>query len=236
MFDRRTELKGKLTKVLDDEELIWKARANLRWLKEGDGNTKFFHAHANGRRRANTIGTIEDDGRRYSREEDKKSYFVHKFKDLFSPSDVGPSAFGDWSALFRQRRLSSSDRESLSAPFSLEEIRAVVFKLGGDKAPGPDGFPLCFYQAFWETVKDDIWKIFLKLFDGSISTGPIDYSFICLVPKKEGARRATDFRPISLLNGIQKNHLQSPRQQIGAGPTNLDLPVSIRFPQGAEHF
>lgn len=37
-----------------------------------------------------------------------------------------------------------------------------------------------------------------------LSTSPIDYAFICLIPKKDDPKRAEDFRPISLLNGIQK--------------------------------
>ncbi len=32
----------------------------------------------------------------------------------------------------------------------------------------------------------------------------MDYSYICLVPKKEGANSAEGFRPINLINGVQK--------------------------------
>lgn len=42
------------------------------------------------------------------------------------------------------------------------------------------------------------------MFEGKLSTDPIDYTYICLIPKKEGAKQASEFRPISLLNGIQK--------------------------------
>ncbi len=127
LFVKRNELKAKLIKVLDDEELIWKARAKIKWLKEGDGNTKFFHAYANGRRRSNLIGMIEDDDRCYVREEDKKAYFVRKFKELFAPMETGTTAFGDWGALFQERRISDVDRDCLVAPFSMEEIKAAVF-------------------------------------------------------------------------------------------------------------
>ncbi len=85
-FGRRLELRERLNRVLDDEELLWKARANLKWLKEGDRNTKFFHAFANGRKRSNLIGTIDDDdGSSYCNDEDKKTYFARKFKERFAP-------------------------------------------------------------------------------------------------------------------------------------------------------
>ncbi len=145
LLAKREELRGKLNKVLDDEELIWKARAKQRWLLEGDENNKFFHAFANGRKRSNLIGVIEDDGSVFNSEDDKKSYFARKFKELFSPSCFGTSDVGDWSALFQSRRLSDGDREFLSVPLSLEEIKAAIFQLGGNKAPGPDGFPIRFY-------------------------------------------------------------------------------------------
>ena len=39
-------LRGKLNDLLDDEEMYWGQRAKAHWLKEGDKNTKFFHAQA----------------------------------------------------------------------------------------------------------------------------------------------------------------------------------------------
>ncbi|XP_020109325.1 uncharacterized protein LOC109724810 [Ananas comosus] len=92
----------------------------------------------------------------------------------------------------------------MTEPFNIDEIKQAVFQLGGDKAPSPDGFPLRFYQVRWDTVKEDIMRLFQEMFEGRLSTNPIDYTYICLIPKKEGATRANDYRPISLLNGIQK--------------------------------
>ncbi len=204
MIEKREGLKRSLGLIIDEEEILWKARAKHRWMKEGDRNTKFFHAFANGRKRANEIGVIEDGGRVLREDGEKIDYFFRKFTELFAPRASGPANFGDWSALFRSRRVSEEDRANLAAPFSHEELRKAVFQLGGDKAPGPDGFPLCFYQAFWDILKEDIHKIFQELHNGACCTGPIDYSFVCLIPKKEGPTRANDFRPVCLINGIQK--------------------------------
>lgn len=96
------------------------------------------------------------------------------------------------------------DNDRLTAPFSLDEIKKATFQLGRDKAPGPDGFNLTFYQRFWEVIKEDLVNIFTDLFNGTLDSGPMDYSYVCLVPKKEGAKSASEFRPISLINGVQK--------------------------------
>ncbi len=63
---------------------------------------------------------------------------------------------------------------------------------------------MLFFQRFWAVIRPDLLKIFEDLFEGSLNTGPIDYSHICLIPKTEGVKAANDFRPISLINCAQK--------------------------------
>lgn len=42
------------------EEAYWKTKSRIHWLREGDKNTKFFHAQTVKRRRFNQIRGIED--------------------------------------------------------------------------------------------------------------------------------------------------------------------------------
>ncbi len=78
-----------------DEETLWKTRAKQQWIKEGDGNTKFFHAIANGRRRANAIHEVVDNGRSITRELDKRLYFYNKFAEILGAGGSSPSLVGD---------------------------------------------------------------------------------------------------------------------------------------------
>lgn len=46
--------------------------------------------------------------------------------------------------------------DGLEREFQIGEVRHAVFNLGGDKAPVPNGFPIVFFQRFWDVLKDDI--------------------------------------------------------------------------------
>lgn len=43
------------------EEIMWKKRSHVDWLKEGDRNTRYFHCKANQRNKHNFILGIEND-------------------------------------------------------------------------------------------------------------------------------------------------------------------------------
>lgn len=184
MFMKREKLKAKLRDVLDDEAALWRTRANQHWLWEGDRNTKFFHCVANGRRRTNRIGTVVDDGVTYHSEEDKKRYFFHKFKELFNPKAMTPSSFGEWSGLFRSNRVSTTSQIKLIEPLKIDEIKLAVLQLGSDKALGHNGFPLRFYQKFWDVFKEDLLNLFQEMYEGRLSTDPIDLHLHLSYPQK----------------------------------------------------
>lgn len=96
------------------------------------------------------------------------------------------------------------DLSQLSVNFSRAEIDQVVKNLPSNKAPGPDGFNTDFIKRCWPIICEDFYRLFEEFFSGQICLQSINGSYITLVPKKDGAVKVSDFRPISLLNNSVK--------------------------------
>ncbi|KAH0679808.1 hypothetical protein KY284_020893 [Solanum tuberosum] len=50
---------AKLKKYLNIQEEFWRQKAGMRWFKDGDRNTKFYHTYVKGRRKKLHIGEIQ---------------------------------------------------------------------------------------------------------------------------------------------------------------------------------
>ena len=125
-------------------------------MKEGDNNTHFFYWVANSHRRTNHIRGIEVDGVLYKDKEKVRSKVVNFYQRLYTKSDSWhPSMDGLGFA-----RIEEDERLELERDFSKEEVVKVLFEMEGDKAPGPDGFTIAFFQKCWSVVEIDVMAFF----------------------------------------------------------------------------
>jgi hypothetical protein len=100
--------------------------------------------------------------------------------------------------------ISDEDVAWLECSFDDDEVVGVVLGFNGDKAPGPNGFTMGFFQSCWDVVKADIMA-FLNDFHGCYSfEKSLNATFVSLIPKKSEAMEIKDFRPISLVGGVYK--------------------------------
>ena len=142
------------------EEILWKQRAKMSWLKEGDRNTKFFHGVASRRRRNNKITRIQDGNSFwYETEDEVESVFLDYFSNLFTTSN--PSGM-DTIFQVMDCKVSREMNEMLDIEFTDKDVKLALFQMNPNKAPGPDGMTACFYQKFWDILGKDICKVVLE--------------------------------------------------------------------------
>lgn len=192
------QLRQELNEEYYNEEIFWRQKSRLDWLKARDQNTRFFHAITKNRRAQNQIHSLVDaDGKEWFEEGDLGRVVEGYFKTLFSSEDVGISL---QELENMPPKVSQDQNEELIQEVTLEEVKRAVFETNPQKCPSPDGMSAYFYQHFWETVGRDVTEMVKKFFQtGELEEG-ITRTNICLIPKKLNANKLADFRPISLCN------------------------------------
>jgi hypothetical protein len=212
------DLKSELGGLVDDEmverklifEELWKIlksidvwthqRSRIKWLKEGDANSRFFHNSIKARKRRNSLLVLKTangwvEGPVNVRRQVVSFFSKHFENDVWSR----PTLDG---ILFPQ--LEADKVEDLTKVFTMEEITEAVRGCDGSKSPGPDGFNFAFIKEFWDLLKYDV-RILFDQFHGNASLPKSLCSyFLTLIPKVASPQSLGDFRPIALLGCLYK--------------------------------
>ena len=101
------------------------------------------------------------------------------------------------------------DWELVHKLVSNEEIKAMLFSMGGLKAPGSNGLHALFLQSRWEVVGKSVCDLVSLIFHNPVEVGRIKQTFISLIPKVEHPETVKQFHPISLCNVIYVTSLIS---------------------------
>nr|GEU33226.1 hypothetical protein [Tanacetum cinerariifolium] len=136
--------------ALEDEEKLAYQRAKVSWLNEGDRNSAFFHKVIKSRIHRSKVDEIwGTDNVRYSRDQ-VPIQFVKHFQDFLGHQKnkeclaLEPSLF--------LNKINQKDAVTMIEEVSNEEIKAAMFSIDDNKAPGPDGYTAKFFKKAWHSA------------------------------------------------------------------------------------
>jgi hypothetical protein len=203
---RKVELKKSLKEDLDHmlelEDLKWRQRAKENWLKFIDRNTKYFHACASQKNRRNLVQEIVDlNGKKWYSQKGIEGAFVRYFQCLYRAENAVEI---DCCTSTIIPKVTPQMNQNLVAPVTMEEIQNALNQLDPLKAPGPDGFPACFFQQNWEIFHQEVCDAIKYCFETCKLDASINSTVIALIPKTKNPISVTKFRPINLCNVVYK--------------------------------
>ncbi|XP_042520417.1 uncharacterized protein LOC122093928 [Macadamia integrifolia] len=198
LFNREADAKTVLLKANQMYEKLWAEKAKLRWMKNGDCNSKFFHLSVKLRRLKNQITSLKkEDGTWVSDQQGISSYVSDFFEKFHEADEI--TVHNDLLDNI-PRVLEEEDVAGLESVPSGEEIKQAVWDLDSVSSPGPDGFPGSFFRRCWTIVEGDFCRAVKKFFEEGRLPKGINNCFISLIPKVEGAASLDRFRPICMGN------------------------------------
>ncbi|XP_060968799.1 uncharacterized protein LOC133036276 [Cannabis sativa] len=152
------------------------------WLKEGDRNTKYFHAAASSRRKNNFIHQLKNEAGDWVKwETGLPQVMVNYFTDIFhSLGTHGNDILDKIQPLIRD-----DDNVTLLQPVLEEEVHSAVFPMHPDKSPGPDGMTPAFYQKCWHIVGQDVVRLLQNFFRNKVMPKDLNATNLVLIQKKK---------------------------------------------------
>ncbi|XP_070045980.1 uncharacterized protein [Nicotiana tomentosiformis] len=146
LFEAASNTKQQLKKWSLIEEMIYKQKFRVQWLKLGDANTTYFYASMKGRKIQNHIRTLVTEGgtilkNAYSIEAEIMGYY----KGLLGSSTqalppINPGVMQEGSVLSRSQQL------QLMTLFTRKNIAQALKWIDDSEVPGGDSFNSCFFK------------------------------------------------------------------------------------------
>ncbi|WMV14274.1 hypothetical protein MTR67_007659 [Solanum verrucosum] len=124
---------------------------------------KFFHRIATSHKRFNSLEQLEVDGATIKDPDSIKNAVQKFYEGLYNETE-------QWRPGLR-----------------LHDVSRIT------EAPGPDGFPMVFFQTFWGILKEDIINTIKVFHSKQTFEKSFNATFIALIPKKPRASKLKDF-------------------------------------------
>lgn len=219
-------VQNQLDELLKQEEVYWQQRAKAFWLTNGDTNSKFFHAFASARKKANRIDQLRNvRDELTSSHEEMCEMVVEYYQNVFAGGEDNNNLEHDQ---LGSGIVTDEQNVMLTKDMEFEEFTNTVKQMHPNKMAGPDGLNPAFFQHFWGLLGREIYKSCKGWLQNYSFPPDLNSTTLVHIPKKDSVERLTDVRPIALCNVLYKI-----LEKVLANRLKAILPVTISEFQSA---
>ncbi|KAL9689838.1 hypothetical protein QQ045_010229 [Rhodiola kirilowii] len=218
-----------LDDVIRQDLCLLKENARVRWLKDGDVNSDFFHGAIKMRRVQSRVNFIVDEDSVTATSEQIGAEAVGFYSNLLTGHNPPPPthAFG-----YFDRVISDDENDELTRCPTGDEILLELKCISDDSAPGPDGFTARFFVFLWDLIKADVLKGVSGFFFGLQIPKIVGGTYLTLIPKAPNPTSIADLRPISLCNVVHKLFSRLLNSRLSHVLHKLVSPEQVGFVKG----
>ena len=142
-LDKIIVVKKDINELLHHEEVFWKQRSRSIWLPASDKNTKYFHQRASHKPHTNHIEGLLDDYDAWQIEGNRIEAIAEDYyRELFTTSNP---VHMDNILNSVNRVVTEGMNETLTQPYTEDEVRQALFQMHPSKTPGLDGMSPFFF-------------------------------------------------------------------------------------------
>ena len=130
------------------EEIFWRQKSRVQWIKEGERNTKFFHRSTIAHRNNNRIVKLTDQhGIERNTHEEMEKVLLQHFQKIAEEASEDRYQFTEKFTQYIHKLVTREDNYNLNRPMNEDEVNEAIKEMQNGKAPGRDGFNVNFFKA-----------------------------------------------------------------------------------------
>lgn len=197
-FQVERELHQKWNFLREIEEIFFRQKSRINWLREGDMNTTYFHRICQTRACYNAIRAfMTGDDTWITDPQAMSDHAVNHFRSVLGPHNYQPPqlrSYPDWFADLTGFSFPEHLLQLMLTTPTEEEIKSTFFKQNPNKAPCPDELTFAFFKASWDFIGAEVLASIKNFFATNFLPATTNSTILALVPKFPGATKISEFR------------------------------------------
>ena len=166
----------------------------MKWLQEGERNTKLFHNSVIQDQYSSRIVKLKTmEGGQIEMRQEIVEELNHYFAKILNEDHHDRNREIDQITQLIPTLVTHDDNEMLVSPVSMQEVEEAVNQMALGKSPSPDGFTSNLFHYFWDMVKEEVVEIVEESRNKKGVLRAFNATFLSLIPKETGENSPDKF-------------------------------------------